>query len=274
MSTLKKLPVKFNNDGCSLIITGLSPKATEQDLTRLADESTACRIFEKEIQKVNKDGSVFKIKKYTGFLKFSSNTLALQNLYKLRELSLHGIYLNVLVKKSQEQIAIDKKHEHQRWLEEQREIRREQREKRKQEQRKLFEERQKAIEEAPRSEPVRTGPVRVQVPREPRVRQEPPVELQDWKCRDCGVYNFSPRKNCLKCKAERKWNCKKCNELVSINNMSCTSCKTERDPKPWFCGECDWKNRPISEKCYSCEALRSKATVRKKSKPTKLFGRF
>ncbi len=46
--------------------------------------------------------------------------------------------------------------------------------------------------------------------------------------------------------------------------MTCTKCKTERDAKPWFCGECDWKNRPMSEKCYNCEASRTKATAREK----------
>jgi RNA recognition motif-containing protein len=173
MSALKKLPVKFNNDGCSLVITNIAPETTEQELSRLADESIACRIFEKEFERVNEDGSKTKVKKCTGFLKFSSNTMALQNLFKLRGQNVRGRKLFVRVKKSAEQIAIDEKHAREHWLEEQRERRRKEREQRKIENAKLMEERAKAIQDA---QPV-LAQAQVQV--RPRERQEAPIGDQD-----------------------------------------------------------------------------------------------
>ncbi len=269
MSQLKKLPINFNNDGCSLVVNNVPVEFTEASLAKLADDCIGCRIFEAK-RKHPETGVEHVVR--TGFLKFTSNTMALQNLYKMRDTVVNGDTLFVRVKKSPEQIATDKKQAHKRWLERVAERKRKRAQERREQARALFEERQKAITKAqevgvlhvpvaqrePRtySKPVHREPVQ-------RVRAEPPVDQQDWTCRECGVYNFANRKQCLKCKAERKWQCKKCSEVVSINNLTCTKCKTDRDPRPWFCGECEFRNRPTSEKCYSCEAPKSKAKKQK-----------
>lgn len=252
MSQLKKLPIKFNNDGCSLVVNNVPVEFTEASLAKLADDCIGCRIFEAKRKHIE-TGVEHVVR--TGFLKFTSNTMALQNLYKMRDTIVNGDNLFVRVKKSPEQIAADKKQAHKQWLERVAERKRKLAQERREQARALAEERQKAItnaQEAGVLQPERREPVQ-------RVRAEPPVDQQDWTCRVCGVYNFATRKQCLKCKTERKWECKKCSEVVSINNLTCTKCKTDRDPRPWFCGECDFRNRPTSEKCYSCEAPKSKA---------------
>jgi len=218
LTSQKRKPLKFKNDGTSLVVQNLHPSTTTSTLKSLVENCIHCEIMNKTIKRITDEEVTYTF----AFMSFPSTTSSFVAKCTLHERVVDGNSLIVKNKQSyaqrQAEIAAFKqarKQEQQRQRQEERrqqrkeyfrQQREEQREQRRQEQSKRTQERkytkQQSNWDEEQNRQVQESKQQVRQERE-AFRKLLQFRNTDWNCPKCSKINFTPRTHCFGCKTER-----------------------------------------------------------------------